>query len=130
MGYYSNEPNTQNYVLPLKPFYPSTANFIAFVSNWKYRRLAQRLRGAFQAHSDFPVETLSAPEFLPGVAASDHWSFWKFGFPAVMITDTTNLRYRYFHTPEDTPDKLNYESFASVVEGLDAAIREIAPVHD
>jgi Zn-dependent M28 family amino/carboxypeptidase len=125
IGYYSSQPNTQKYIFPLNLFYPSTADFIGFVSNWQHRSLAKQFREAFRMNSDFPVQVFSAPECFPGVAASDHWSFWQFGYPAVMITDTTNLRYRYFHTAEDTPDKLEYESFAAVVEGLAAAVREI-----
>jgi Zn-dependent M28 family amino/carboxypeptidase len=59
-------------------------------------------------------------------AASDHWSFWKNGYPALMVTDTAPYRYRWYHTPQDTPEKLNYEMMARVVEGLEAVVGQLA----
>jgi hypothetical protein len=35
-----------------------------------------------------------------------------------MITDTAPYRYPHYHRPTDTPDKLDYDSFARVVMGL------------
>ncbi|MEZ5403199.1 MAG: M20/M25/M40 family metallo-hydrolase [Bryobacteraceae bacterium] len=128
IGYYSKEANTQGYPLPLSWFYPSTADFVAFVGDLRNLSIVRACRDAFRACSDFPCQMLCAPAFFPGVAASDHWSFWKFGYPAVMITDTANLRYRHFHRPEDTPDKLEYESFAAVVQGVAGLLGQIS--HD
>lgn len=126
IGYYSSAPGTQSYVFPLNWFYPSTADFVAFVGNWRHRGLTRRLRNAFRAHSEFPSRMLSAPSFFPGVASSDHWPFWRFRYPAAMITDTTNLRYPHFHTPEDTPARLDYPRYAAVVEGIGGMLREVA----
>ncbi len=35
-----------------------------------------------------------------------------------MITDTAFYRYPYYHTAQDTPDKLNYVPFAKMTNGL------------
>ena len=35
LGYYSDDPSSQNYPSPFSWFYPDTANFVAFVSNFK-----------------------------------------------------------------------------------------------
>jgi hypothetical protein len=43
-----------------------------------------------------------------------------------MITDTAFLRYPYYHTAEDTPDKLDYASMARVVKGLARTIDSLA----
>jgi len=36
----------------------------------------------------------------------------------LMITDTAFYRYPYYHTAQDTPDKLDYEPFTEMTNGL------------
>ena len=36
------------------------------------------------------------------------------------------FRYAHYHTPQDTPDKLDYERLARVVKGLEGVVRELA----
>ena len=43
-----------------------------------------------------------------------------------MVTDTAFYRYPWYHTAEDTPEKLDYASLARVTEGLFRAIRRLA----
>jgi Zn-dependent M28 family amino/carboxypeptidase len=118
LGWYSDKPGSQNYPPLFRYFYPDRANFIAMVSNRASRKALQQLVSAFKAHSDFPVESLASFEFIPGVAWSDHLSFWRAGYPAIMVTDTAFYRNAAYHTAADTPEKLNYPAMASVVEGL------------
>ncbi len=42
-----------------------------------------------------------------------------------MVTDTAFYRYPHYHEPEDTPDKINYETLARVVVGLIAVVRDL-----
>ncbi|MFQ5960000.1 MAG: M28 family peptidase, partial [Candidatus Methylomirabilales bacterium] len=117
IGYYSENRWSQRYPFPFSLFYPSTANFIGFVGNFSSRRLVRRAIGTFREQTPFPSEGLAAPEWVTGVGWSDHWSFWKEGYPAIMVTDTALFRYDYYHTPQDTPDKLDYPRMARVVTG-------------
>ena len=43
-----------------------------------------------------------------------------------MATDTAPLRYRYYHTRADTPDKVNFEWLSQIVSGFRAVIADIA----
>ena len=43
-----------------------------------------------------------------------------------MITDTAFYRYRHYHAPTDTPDKLAYPELTGVTSGLYAAFSELA----
>jgi hypothetical protein len=122
LGYYSNEPKTQTYPFPLQHLYPDTANFIAFVGNLKSSQFQSEMEEAFRQTTDFPCISASVPAWIPGVSASDHWSFWRNDYPAVMITDTANFRYWHFHSEHDTPDKLVYSEFARVVSGLSGVL--------
>lgn len=126
LGYYSDLPGSQSYPPLLRFFYPDRGNFIAMVSNFASRKALRELAAAFRARSDFPLETLAAFEFIPGVAWSDQRSFWAEGFAALMVTDTAFYRNSYYHTRADTPDKLDYRSLARVVDGLTRAFLALA----
>jgi hypothetical protein len=80
----------------------------------------------FREQGKVPSEGAALPAFIPGVAWSDHWSFWQCGYPAVMITDTAPFRYPHYHEASDTPDKLEHDRFALVVSGLEKTIAELA----
>ena len=40
-----------------------------------------------------------------------------------MVTDTAPFRYPHYHSPSDTPDKVDYRRLARVVSGLEKMIR-------
>ncbi|MCG8587069.1 MAG: M28 family peptidase [Pirellulales bacterium] len=128
IGYYSDAPGSQNYPAPLSLMYPSTGNFIGFVGDTTSAKLVKQAIDSFRKHAKFPSEAASLPSVLQGVGWSDHWSFWQVGYPAVMVTDTAPFRYPHYHQVTDTPDKLDYERMARVVEGLEAVVREMAGV--
>ena len=118
IGYYRDERKTQKYPFPLSFFYPDKGNFIAFVGNVRSKPLVKSFASIFMEESDFPVECAAPFGFITGVDWSDHWSFWEQGYQAIMITDTALFRYPYYHSSEDTPDKLNYDSLARVTYGI------------
>ncbi|MGR9046801.1 MAG: M28 family peptidase [Gammaproteobacteria bacterium] len=118
IGCYRDRPGSQAYPPLLKYFYPDTGNFIAFVSNLRSRHVMRHCVRAFAAATDFPVQSIATLALVPGVSWSDHLAFWRAGYKAFMITDTAFYRYPYYHTAQDTPDKLNYEAFAEAVQGL------------
>jgi Zn-dependent M28 family amino/carboxypeptidase len=119
-------PNSQQLPPGLEGRYPSTGNFIAFVGTLASSNLVREALAAFRAASDFPAEGLAAPAHTTGVTLSDHSSYNRYGYPALMITDTAFMRYPYYHTAQDTPDKLDYEGMARVVTGLAKTIAALA----
>lgn len=126
IGYYSDEPGSQHLLFPLNLIYPSTGNFIAFVSNVENGFLVRQLVGSFRRQAQFPSEGGALWGLVPGVGWSDHWAFWKEGFPAVMVTDTAPFRYPAYHLNSDRPELVQYERMARVVSGLQAVIAEKA----
>ncbi len=126
IGYYTDEKNSQRYPFPFSLFYPSTGNFVGFISNVKSRKQLRQVIKHFRQNCDFPSEGAALVSGIPGVGWSDHWSFWQVGYPAIMITDTAPFRYQYYHTEEDTPDKLVYDRMAIVLEGVEKTIEQIA----
>lgn len=126
IGFYSDAAHSQRYPFPLSLFYPHTGNFIGFVGNIKSRELVRRAVGAFRRTTPFPSEGAAVPGWLTGVDWSDQWSFWQEGYQALMVTDTALFRYPYYHAPEDTPERLDYDRMARVVAGLARVVVELA----
>ncbi|HZW06119.1 MAG TPA: M28 family peptidase [Phycisphaerales bacterium] len=127
IGCYADEPGTQRYPLPLvKRFYGDRGDFIAFVGIGRSAKLVRRCTGLFRRHARFPSLGAALPSVVPGVGASDHWGFWRVGYPALMVTDTAPFRYPYYHTRLDLPDKMDFERMARVVDGLNGVVRSLA----
>jgi Zn-dependent M28 family amino/carboxypeptidase len=122
---YAGEGFKQLYPVPLMRVfgrYPKDGNFIALVSNLRSTPLLSMVRKAMRQRGSVGVESLSAPGFVPPLFLSDHSSFWKYGFPALMITDTAFLRNPHYHSSTDTADTLNYGFLANVVDAVYAAV--------
>jgi Zn-dependent M28 family amino/carboxypeptidase len=127
MGYYSDERGSQQYpVEAMRGLYPDVGNFIGLVSNEESRELLEAVAHAFRSRSRVPLQAAAMPAGLPGAGWSDHWSFWQAGYPGLMVTDTAPWRYPWYHTPQDTPDKIDFDKLADVVNGLEAALGAIA----
>jgi hypothetical protein len=126
VGYYSEREGSQRYPFPLGFFYPARGDFLAFVSNLGSRALMHEAIMAFRRRAEFPSEGVAAPAFIPGVDWSDHASFWEQGYPALMLTDTAPYRYPWYHSAQDTPDKVDYARLARVVRGLRGMLAELA----
>ena len=126
IGYFTDEPGSQFFPLPfMRWLYPDKGNFIMFVSNIKSRGFLYRVKGGFKKGTDLPVESLSTLSIVPGVDFSDHRSFWKFGYNALMVTDTAFYRNPQYHGAGDVPEILDYKRMADVVLGLKSAIEEL-----
>jgi len=126
IGHYNDAPGSQHYPPLFSPFFPDRGNFIGMVSNIGSRALLRQAVSAFRAASDFPLEYVSTFGWVPGVDWSDHGSFWSEGYPAIMVTDTALYRYPYYHSAQDTPDKVDYARLARVTVALAAVVEALA----
>jgi len=126
VGYYSDKKDGQTFPLPLmNMMFSTTPNFIAVVGNLKSRNLVDKVKNSLLKVSPIPVETLTSVSFVPGVDLSDHRSFWKMGYPAVMITDTAFYRNPNYHTENDTIDTLDFNTMADLLKGLLQAAKDL-----
>lgn len=126
MAYFTDKRDSQRYPRPLDLLYPDQGNFIGVVGCLSGRWLVTRTVELLRAESDVPVECASLWHKTPGVSLSDHSSFWKVGYPALMITDTANFRNPGYHQYYDLPDRLDYDRFARVTMGVIAVTRQLA----
>ena len=126
IGSYSDEKGSQNYPPPFNFYYSDTGNFIGFISNLGSRELMFDMINSFRKNAGLPSEGIAAPRWIPGVGWSDHWAFWKERYKAVMLTDTAPFRYTFYHTPQDTWEKLDYDQMARVVNGLVRVVSDLS----
>lgn len=100
--------------------------FVSFVTSLRSRELALEARDAFRQGTTLKARAIALPGFLPLVSSSDHRSFWREGYPALMVTDGGPLRNRRYHTKKDVPGVLDYDSMADLVFGLASVVARLA----
>ena len=127
LGYCDRTPNSQSYPAGLKYFYPNIGNFIALIGNLRTVRdmiaLSGNIRKSGQACEWLPVPNRGL--IVPDTRRSDHAPFWDNGYPAIMVTDTANMRNPHYHQPSDKIETLDLDFLAGVCRGLVEAIRYI-----
>lgn len=121
MGYYSDRKGSQKHPLGTKA--GDKGDFIALVGHPESNKLADQVLGLYQ--SPVRMEKVIGFDVIPGIGWSDHWSFWRRGYPALMVTDTALYRNPNYHTARDTPEKLDYKRFGQVVDGLEKVLRTL-----
>lgn len=116
IGYYSDEFASQKYPRPIGIMYPNKGNYILAVGNKNSGKFISNISKKFKSSCGMPMRDISLN--IPGTDFSDHWSFWQYDYPAMMLTDTAYYRNENYHTQEDTYEKLNYSYMAETIWGL------------
>lgn len=126
IGYFADGPGTQHYPPPFSLFYPDRGDFIGIVGNPATGDLTRRALRVFRETTALPSQGATPSSLVPGAELSDHASFWKEGFRAMMITDTAPFRNDNYHESSDTPETLDFARMARVVMGTREIIRDLA----
>ncbi len=127
LGYCNHNPNSQSYPAGLKYFYPNCGNFIALIGNLRTVPDMINLSGKIRK-SGQPCEWLPVPNrglIVPDTRRSDHVPFWDNDYPAIMVTDTANMRNPHYHQGSDKIETLNLDFLVGVCGGLMEAIRHL-----
>lgn len=126
IGYFKDSPKSQSFPLPFFSwFYPDKANFIALVGNLSSKSFISSFKSGFKKGTDLPVESLSTISLVPGMDFSDHSSFYRFGYKALMVTDTAFYRNTNYHEITDREETLDYRRMTEVVLGIKSAIEKL-----
>jgi Zn-dependent M28 family amino/carboxypeptidase len=119
IGYFSEEKNSQSFPFwVMRFFYPTTADFVAVVGNRRSGDLIMNTRRFMTEAAGIGVETLRAPFFVVEAGFSDHRNYWKHGYQAAMVTDTSFFRSPHYHEETDTIETLDFGKMAEVVKGV------------
>jgi len=79
--------------------------------------------------NDLPVIGKLLGKIVPAVrnfSRSDHVRFWDEGVAALQITDTADFRYKHYHQPTDTPEKVDYNRVADIVAATATVVADVA----
>lgn len=120
IGYFKDEKGSQDFPIGILSWiYGDKGDFITLV---------KKLSGAgpfvgnfidhFKNANQVKTETFPAPKFVGGVDYSDHLNYWKFDFPALMITDTSFFRNKNYHKPTDTLETLDIQRMTKVIDAI------------
>lgn len=121
IGYFSDEKGSQDYPVGiLKLFYPNKGDYISVVSKMGSGngKLTRQVKKGIKRGSNIDVTSVNAPAKMQGIDFSDHLNYWKYDYPAVMVTNTAFYRNKNYHKPSDLPETLDYKKMAEVIKGV------------
>ncbi|WP_201984814.1 M28 family peptidase [Hymenobacter rubidus] len=123
LGYFDDRRGTQHYPIgPLKFVYGSRGNYVTVAQKFGNGRFGRRFARHYRAHAHLPVKRFKAPAWLPGIDFSDHLNYWRFGYPAVLLTDTAFYRNQNYHQSTDTLGRLDMRRLGLAVDALLATV--------
>ena len=126
IGYYSDEKNSQGYPLGfMKWFYGNKANYITIVQKSFCGKFAREFKRLSFKNNSILTKSFRTPWFLGGANLSDHTNYWKFGYSAVMVTNTAFFRNHNYHKPSDKLQTLNVPKMALVIDGVFRTLVEL-----
>ncbi|MES2656545.1 MAG: M28 family peptidase [Bacteroidota bacterium] len=119
IGYFKDEKKTQSYPLGiLSLFYGNKGNYITLVKKISAGKFTRKFCKGFKATKYIRTKKFAGPASLPGIDYSDHLNYWKFGFSACMITDTSFYRNHNYHETTDTLETLDLNRMAKVIDSV------------
>lgn len=123
IGYFSDEPNSQEFPLGIfKLFYGNVGDFITVVRKPIKGKFARQFTKRLRKTDAIPVKRFTGPAAIPGVDFSDHRNYWKFGFSSLMITDTSFYRNANYHQKTDTIETLDIRRMCIVIDEVARSI--------
>ncbi|MEO0801666.1 MAG: M28 family peptidase [Cyanobacteria bacterium J06642_2] len=128
LGYRCTEPHSQRYPVSLLRYvYPDCGDFIGAIGNWSAIPAMLRLYGGMRTERVKYWWLVAGRRgvILPDTRRSDHAPFWDRGYPALMLTDTANLRNPHYHRASDRLETLDLDFLTSVYRGLIQGLRRL-----
>lgn len=119
IGYFKDEKGSQTYPLGILSWvYGDQGDFITLVKKFGAGNFVNNFSTGFKEANQIKTETFTAPEFVKGTDFSDHLNYWKFGYSALMITDTSFFRNKNYHEKTDTLETLDLVRMTKVIDGI------------
>ena len=126
IGYYDEEKNSQDYPLGfLKLFYGNRGNYITLVNKLSKGKFSRKFSGKFKRQKLIKTKKFSGPKSLTGIDFSDHLNYWKRGYSALMITDTSFYRNKNYHEDGDRMETLNIPKIGEVIDSVFKSLSQL-----
>lgn len=124
IGYFDDAKGSQEYpVAGMGAMYGSKGDYIALISQIGSGEFVKDFSKAFNKTKEIKTKEIAAPKSMTGIDFSDHLNYWKFGFSALMITDTAFFRNKNYHEKTDTLETLDLARMADVIDAVYLSMR-------
>lgn len=130
VGYTDNSEGSQ-----IVPFFvriplPKKGNFLGVIANRRSKDIMDSFCFVGARYvpelSVMPYSVPLSGRIIPETRFSDHASFWNYGYPALMLTDTAMFRNPHYHTYHDRSETLDFAFITHVTKATIAAILDMA----
>ncbi len=146
IGYKSDEPNSQTMPFGFELIFPDQvaeleeieyrANFVTLVTDLPAAPTADIIE-QYAEGMDLRAVPLALTDdqkvspLLADLRRSDHDGFWQQGYPAIMVTDTSEFRYDAYHcrSGEDEVANLDHDFATKIIKATVAATAEELGMH-
>jgi len=119
IGYYSENENSQDYPIGfMKWIYGNKGNYITIVQKSFCGAFAKQFKELSFENNSIPTKAFRAPSFIGGISLSDHKNYWKFGYSAVMVTNTAFYRNHNYHEETDKLATLDISKMGQTIDGV------------
>jgi len=101
----------------LRFLYPNKGDYIGLVGRLQDYSKIIALKKSFQQASELPIVSFSLPDSYYPTSSQDHLNYQRYGFPAMVITDTSEHR-KVKNNDKSVLERLDYGKMALLVQGL------------
>ncbi len=95
--------------------FPVYGNYISVISLPSNAEFVYLWKKVYNARARCKIFEYIGPASIPGMDLSDHMSYIRSGYRAIMISDTGFYRNKFYHSPDDTYDTINFRFLADII---------------
>lgn len=129
VGYTDSEEGSQVVPLFVRMPVPKKGNFLGVIANSKSKAIMDAFHGVAREHVQelitVPYKVPLSGRIIPETRFSDHASFWNYGYPALMLTDTAMFRNPHYHTHHDRFETLDFNFIRNVTKAVVSVILKL-----
>jgi len=93
---------------------------------WGNGKFGRTFKHCMQENQFLPTKSFKAPKFIGGLDFSDHLNYWKFGYSAVMITNSAFYRNKNNHEQTDRIETLDIKRMALLIDEIYVALNDFS----
>jgi hypothetical protein len=109
----------------MKIAYGKKGNFILLARRTGAGEFVKKFSTSFNDLATIDTKNIKAPAKIQGIDFSDHLNYWKFGYDALMVTNTAFYRNRNYHQTSDTMETLDIPKMMKVIDTTVAAVVDL-----
>ena len=123
IGYFKDDKKSQDYPVGfLSLIYGNRGNYITLVNKFGKGKFARQFSNRYKRSKTVRTKKFTAPKSMEGIDYSDHRNYWKFGYSALMLTDTSFFRNPNYHLKTDTMGTLDISRMSKAIDGVFQAL--------